>query len=102
MRKLDRSIWTSDGSEQSSPLNEANNTIRRFLAVLKDAKLPAIRFHDLRHRAASLLLSRGVHPRAVMELLGHSKIGVTMDTYSHVMAPMMRDVADQMDKALGA
>jgi integrase len=97
--------WTDRGliftTRNGGPL-EANNTIRRFHAVLEDAKLPAIRFHDLRHGAASLLLSRGVHPRAVMELLGHSKIGVTMDTYSHVMAPMMRDVADQMDKALGA
>jgi integrase len=58
------------------------------------------RFHDLRHATATLLLVQGVHPRVVMELLGHSEIGVTMNTYSHVLASLKRESADQMDALL--
>jgi integrase len=51
----------------------------------------------LRHSAASLLLAAGVHPRAIMELLGHSSITVTMNVYAHVMPAMMREASDTMD-----
>jgi integrase len=61
-----------------------------------------MRFHDLRHSAATLLLAQGVHPRAIMELLGHSSITVTMNTYGHVLPAMMRDAADKMDAILGS
>lgn len=75
---------------------------RDYKALLKKAELPpTLRFHDLRHSAASLLLSQGVHPRAIMELLGHSSISVTMNTYAHVFPAMMRDAADKMDAILG-
>lgn len=75
---------------------------RDYKALLKKAGLPAtLRFHDLRHSAASLLLAQGVHPRAIMELLGHSSITVTMNVYGHVMPAMMRDAADKMDALLG-
>jgi integrase len=47
-------------------------------------------------------LAQGVHPRAIMELLGHSSIAVTMNVYGHVMPAMMRDAADKMDELLGA
>jgi integrase len=74
---------------------------RDYKALLKNAGLPAtLRFHDLRHSAASLLLAQGVHPRAIMELLGHSSITVTMNVYGHVMPAMMRDAADKMDVIL--
>jgi integrase len=74
---------------------------RAYKALLKEAGLPTtLRFHDLRHSAASLLLSQGVHPRAIMELLGHSSITVTMNVYGHVMPAMMRDAADKMDAIL--
>jgi integrase len=76
---------------------EPRNLYRDFRGILADAKLPMIRFHDLRHSAASLLLAQGAHPRLVMELLGHSKISTTMDTYSHVIPAMMKDVADKME-----
>jgi integrase len=76
---------------------------RDYKALLKKAELPVtLRFHDLRHSAASLLLAQGVHPRAIMELLGHSSIAVTMNVYGHVMPAMMRDAADKMDELLGA
>ncbi len=56
---------------------------RRFQALLAAAGLPRMRFHDLRHGAASLLLAQGVHPRVIMEMLGHSTITLTTTTYSH-------------------
>ncbi len=72
-----------------------------FKTTLAQAGLPSsVRFHDLRHCCASLLLAQGVPARAVMELLGHSQISLTMNTYSHVMPAMMREVADKIDRAL--
>ena len=68
-----------------------------FKALLAKAGLPPnVRFHDLRHGAASLLLALGEHPRVVMEWLGHSQISLTMNVYSHVMPAAMRDVADKL------
>ena len=60
-----------------------------------------MRFHDLRHTAASLLLSAGVHPKVVQERLGHSTISITLDTYSHVLGTLQRDAADRLDEVLG-
>jgi integrase len=79
---------------------EPRNLFRAFKALLCKASLPDIRFHDLRHSAASLLLAQGVPMRAVMELLGHSSISTTADIYSHVMPAMMRDVAEKIDAIL--
>jgi integrase len=58
-------------------------------------------FHALRHTAASLLLAEGTHPRVVMELLGHSTIALTMNTYSHVIPALEREAADRMNRLLG-
>jgi integrase len=71
-----------------------------FLPLLKKTKLPKIRFHDLRHTSASLLLASGVHPKVVQERLGHSQIGITMDTYSHVMPTLGTEAAGKMDAVL--
>jgi integrase len=74
---------------------------RDYKRMLKAAKLPTkVRFHDLRHTAASLLLAEGVHLRVIMELLGHSSISLTANTYAHVMPAAMRDVADRMESIL--
>jgi len=59
--------------------------------------LPRLRFHDLRHSAATLLLAQGVHPRYIMELLGHSSISLTMNTYGHVLKEMRQETARQTD-----
>jgi integrase len=59
-----------------------------------------MRFHDLRHGCASLLLAQGVHPRVVMEILGHSAISLTMNTYSHVSSALQREAAGRMDVVL--
>jgi integrase len=76
---------------------EPRNLTRQFKAVLQRAGLPDIRFHDLRHTAASLLVAQGVHPRVVMEILGHSQISLTMNTYTHVLPEAQREATALMD-----
>jgi integrase len=69
-----------------------------FHILLKKAKLPMIRFHDLRHTAASLLLKMNVSPKMVQEILGHSDIGMTLGIYSHVLPGMHEEAMDRMDQ----
>lgn len=68
--------------------------------LLKDCDLPRIRFHDLRHAHATHLLSSGVHPKIASERLGHSKVGITLDLYSHVLPGMQADAAAVVDGVL--
>ncbi len=68
--------------------------------LLREAGVRHVRLHDGRHTAATLLLSEGVHPRVVMELLGHSQMRTTMDIYSHVMPALAREAADRMGAVL--
>ena len=82
------------------PINRPNLLRRSFIPLLERAALPRIRFHDLRHTAATLLLSLGEHPKVVQERLGHSTIAMTMDTYSHVMPTLQRQAADRLDTLL--
>ena len=82
-----------------TPLNP-NKVIERFETVLKRAGLPHIRFHDLRHSAATMLLAMGVHPKVVQELLGHNQISMTMDIYSHVLPTMQREAMGKMNDAM--
>lgn len=84
-----------------TPLDPSNVT-KQFHAALKRAGLPRIRFHDLRHSCASLLLAQGVPARTIMETLGHSQISLTMNTYSHVAPEMLRNAADLMDRLLAS
>jgi len=80
---------------------EAGNLIRRsFHPLLDRAGLQHIRFHDLRHTAATLALGKGVHPKIVAEMLGHSQIAVTLDLYSHVTPTMQRQAAEALEAAL--
>jgi integrase len=81
---------------------EGSHFLRRKIApVLKRAGLPHIRFHDLRHTAATLLLAQGIHPKIVSEMLGHSTDSMTLDTYSHVVPDMQRDATEAFDRLLG-
>ena len=82
------------------PLRKSNLTRRDFKPLLEAAGLPPIRFHDLRHTAATLLLAQGVHPKIVQERLGHSSIAITLDIYSHVLPSMQRDAAQRLDDLL--
>jgi integrase len=87
-------------SEVGTLINPTNLRQRSFASLLKRAGLPKIRFHDLRHTCATLLLSRNVHPKFVQELLGHANIAITLDTYSHVIPGMGNRTARAMEDAL--
>jgi len=76
------------------------NIYRVFKILLKEAGMPEIRFHDLRHTAATLLLQQGVNPKVVQERLGHSDVTLTLNTYSHVMGTIQDDAADKLDQLL--
>lgn len=71
-----------------------------FKAFLRKAGLPDIRFHDLRHTAASLMLQQGIHPKVVEERLGHSKISLTLDIKSHVLPSLQDEAAAKLDALL--
>lgn len=88
-------------AETGTPLDRHNLCQRSFKPLLEKAGLSGIRFHDLRHTCATLLLTKGVHPKIVQELLGHSTIAITLDTYSHVLPGMGDAAAGAMDEALG-
>src|SRR5215208_5604897 len=71
-----------------------------FYAALDAAKMPRIRFHDLRHTAATLALIQGVHPKVVSDMPGHGTVGLTLDTYSHLLPAMHQQAAAAMDTIL--
>jgi integrase len=85
-----------------TPVNPENLVKRSFKPLLERAGLPEIRFHDLRHTCATLLLGGGVHPKLVQELLGHATIAMTLDTYSHYLPSMGDQTARAMEDALDA
>lgn len=79
---------------------DSRNVSRVFHELLTAAALPSVRFHDLRHTAATLLLAQGVDPRTIMETLGHSQISLTLNTYSHVLPALQISAAEKMDALL--
>jgi integrase len=81
---------------------EPSGVAQRFHGLLRKAGLPDIRVHDLRHTAASLHLLKGTHPKVVQEMLGHSTITLTLDTYSHVAPGMHAEAAKKMDSLFSA
>jgi integrase len=83
------------------PQDGSHLLLGQFVPLLERARLPRIRLHDLRHTAATLLLSRGMHPKIVSEMLGHTTVGITLDLYSHVTPTMQREAARAMDELLG-
>jgi integrase len=85
---------------EGGPLRKSNLRRRSFEPLLQRAGLPRIRFHDLRHTAASLLLAEGVHPKVVQEILGHSTVSMTLDTYSHTTPAMHRQAVATLDRVL--
>ena len=97
-------LWSENGlifaSESGEPLKRHYITTYLFKPLLKRAGLPQIRFHDLRHTRATLLLIKNVNPKVVSEMLGHSSIAITLDTYSHVLPNMQSEAAKAMEDAL--
>lgn len=82
------------------PLHGHNITQGDLRRVLARAGLPRLRFHDLRHSHATLLLQQGEHPKVVSERLGHAGVGITLDTYSHVLPGMQKQAAARMEARL--
>jgi integrase len=94
--------WTTTSfspTSSDSPRGHSN-IVRAFRPLLESAGLPRIRFHDLRHTAATLMLGRGVHAKLVSEMLGHASIGITLDIYSHALPSMHREAAEVMEDLL--
>jgi integrase len=65
--------------------------------IAVELNIPKIRFHDLRHTHATMLLRKDVHPKIVSERLGHSSISITLDTYSHVLPDMQKEAAEKLN-----
>jgi integrase len=104
LRQATGPLWQEQGwvfcNTLGKPL-EAGNIIRRsFRPLLAKAGLPQIRFHDLRHTCATLLLSLGVNPKVVQERLGHSQITLTLDTYSHVLPHLQEEASTRLEHLL--
>jgi len=84
-----------------SPL-QPDSITQDWFRKLEGTSLPRVRFHDLRHAHATHLLMNGVNPKVASERLGHSKVGITLDLYSHVLPGMQEDAAQRVDAALMA
>ncbi|MDQ3696220.1 MAG: site-specific integrase [Chloroflexota bacterium] len=98
-------VWEDHGfvftNETGGPLH-VNSLVVRYRRLIAAAGVPTIRFHDLRHTCATLLLAAGIHPKVVQERLGHSDISMTLNRYSHVMPGMQQQAADALDAAIAA
>ena len=90
-------VFTTDSGAPLNPSNIRNRNLRR---LTRKAGLPNMRFHDLRHTCATLLLSKNVHPKIVQEMLGHATVATTLDTHSHVLPGMGDHAAAVMENAL--
>jgi len=85
---------------QGGPLRIGNFRRRVWWPALEKAELPrSTRIHDLRHTCASLLIRRGVHPKAIQHHLGHASAQITKDRYAHLLPDQFDDVATKLDSA---
>jgi integrase len=82
------------------PLIPANLYYRCYLPLLAKAGIRRVRFHDLRHSVATLLLAQGTHPKVVSELLGHSTTAITLDVYSHILPGLQEEAIAQLSQRL--
>jgi integrase len=97
-------IRQDDGLVFTTPLGtpiNPSNLRRTWLRIVNRAGLNHLRFHDLRHAHASLMLQQGIHPKVVSERLGHSGVGITLDIYSHVLPGLQAEAAAQLDRLFG-
>ena len=95
----DRLARSAAGAD-ASPLRAGYVVRHSFEPLLARAEVPRIRFHDLRHSTATLLLTLGVHPKIVQELLGHSEIFVTLDVYSHILPTLQEEAMHRLNGLL--
>lgn len=80
---------------------QAANVSHALAPIAMAAAVAPLRFHDLRHTAATLMLRAGVHPKMVSERLGHATVSLTLDIHSHVLPGLQRDAAEALDSVLG-
>lgn len=95
-------LWVDGGfvfTGHSGQVLHVNVLVTRFKRLIRSASLPDLRFHDLRHTSATLLLGQGVQPKIVQARLGHAGIAGTLNRYSHVTPDMQRAAADTLDAA---
>jgi integrase len=96
-------LWEDNGfvftNQIGGPLH-VNSLVAQYEKLIKAADVPRIRFHDLRHTSATLLLAQDIHPKIVQERLGHADIGMTLNRYSHVTPSMQREAAEAIDKVI--
>ena len=88
------------GADHIGTSQSPYNLLKSFKAILEEARLPLISFHDLRHTAASLMLNQGIPPFVVLKVLGHSKPSTTMDIYGHLIPIMHEEIGNLMDELL--
>jgi integrase len=93
---LDDLIFASVDGKPIDPVVLAHN----FSRIVTRAGLSNVRFHDLRHTFASLMLLRGAKPKVISEALGHSSVAFTMDVYSHIIDGIQNDVMALLDEVL--
>jgi integrase len=87
-------------TQMGTPVHPSNLRNRVFNKLIEAANVPKIRFHDMRHTHATLLLSKGVNVKVISERLGHSNSKITLDTYSHVLPTMQKDAMDKLDSMI--
>ena len=87
-------------SHPDGPLMKPSSVTHAFKWIARKLGFNGIRFHDLRHTHASLMLAQGVHPKIVSERLGHSTVGITLDTYSHVTPGLQESAAKRFEEGL--
>jgi integrase len=97
-------LWQNHGlvfpTRIGTPMSRHNLVARSFKPLLKRAGLPEIRFHDLRHTCATLMLAVGANPKVAQEMLGHANVTITLDTYSHLLPTMQNEVAEKVNELL--
>jgi integrase len=97
-------LWQNHGlvfpTRVGTPMSRHNLVARSFKPLLKRAGLPEIRFHDLRHTCATLMLAVGANPKVAQETLGHANVTITLDTYSHLLPNMQEEVAEKVNELL--
>lgn len=94
--KFPNLVFTTEVGSPPQP----DNFSKLFETLVKRSGLPRIRFHDLRHTAATLALRQGIHPKVVSERLGHSTISMTLDLYSHAVPALQQEAADLLAKLI--
>lgn len=103
--RADADDWEESGyvfvSKRGTPL-EPDNVVRHFKSVLRKAELPErVRFHDLRHSCATLLITQGIHLSVIKDILGHAQISTTADVYGHVFLETQRQATATLDALFG-